>query len=510
MKLFTPLFISILLLTGSAALAQEEEVVDESVSNYELVISEVSLGSSDSASEEFVEISNISVEPQFIDGLSLQYKSSSGSSWTTKAELSGWVAPYGRILISNYLEDKSINFSGGLSGVGGHLRISTSDQQTIDLIAWGTAQYPEVESVPAHQAGQSLKRLVDEDGRFLDTNNNLQDWFISDNPTPSYDFWEPAEQVNDDAHDEDTDTSIDSSPDQQPEDQIAQEPDNLDITDLVGVTDDSINLQDGSPSETDPSQPEEIEANNQTDNELVYALLKINELMPDPAPPLIDDEHEFVELYNPNKYTVQLKGYVIESGSNWRYRYELGDYALSSGEYLAIYSQDSGLALSNSGTSVRLLSPDGSQLDLVTYPKSKVGLSYSLIAGEWSWVDPSPHSQNQIQEVLSVQDDSRSAAGPIAESNNASKVKTATSAPLEKRDIEFPSQADNQQSTQETAQSTDFNQAQDNKSSNLNNSVLVGVGLVAVLYAIYEYRNEIRIRFERIRRYIAFRRENRT
>lgn len=412
-------------------------------------IIELQLGSETSASEEFVELYNTSSAPIEIDGITIQYKSKSGSSWSTKATLAGWVAPYGRYLVSNYLVTSSSQFNGGLSGSSGHLRLADSNDFQIDLVAWGGAIEPEVQAVETHQPGQSLKRLVDEDGRFVDTDNNFTDWFASDSPTPEFDLW-VVEEVAD---------PVVSPVDPEPE---VEDPDPV-ISDPIVIP---------------PPMP-------------VSAQLNITELMPDPSSPLTDAEHEFIEVYNPNNFAVSLAGYEVQTGSEWRYRYVIEEYSLQPAEYIAIFAADSGLKLTNSGSQVRLLGADGRVLAEVVYEKAVAGQSWSIFSDGWAWAEPTPNANN-LQYVT-----------PQTETTDEEGIVLSA---IDKREIDFPS-TDSKQSSL-TSQQPAFQEPEEQETK-VNNTILAGVGVIAVLYALYEYRNEIRIRLQQCRRYIEVRRENR-
>ncbi len=443
------ILVAILVIVGQSALAAED--MDYTA----LKMVEVQLGSADSATEEFVEIANTSVQPISLEGLSVQYKSKSGSTWSNKANLTGWIAPYGRILISNYLVDASTDFSGGLSGSSGHLQLSDQDGAAVDLLGWGDAAEPDGAAVETHGSGESLKRRVDEDGRFIDSDDNSSDWFASLSPTPEMDLWEVGDVVVDEPIEEATPT----------------------VDDPV-VTDDQESTAD--PAVAAPIKPSHP--------------LVITELLPDPKSPLKDAEHEFIELFNPNQFEVDISGYIIEAGPDWRYSHTLGSYQLAPGEYLAVYSADTGLTLSNSGSQVRLLSPSGSELFFVEYDKAKPGKSWSLIDGEWLWADPS----NNITNSAAIESEEESETNVAGAADESPKI--------DKRSVSYPAaQSEKSEATSSTGQFTE----EEAEPSRVNNWVLAGVGSLAVLYALYEYRNDIRLRIQQHRRYFAVRRENR-
>ena len=222
--------------------------------NPTVIIVELQTASLESASDEFVEIYNPELQPQDLEGWKLQYKSASGATWQTKAELAGTMLGRSRLLIATEAYDSSLLMAGGFAAAGGHLQIVDGSDNSIDLVGWGTASQPEGQAAEAHAKGQSLKRLVDEDGFFLDTSDNSADFFVSENPSPQFDG-QPA------------------PPEEEPGPPI-------DEPDEAGVN--------------EPAEPP------QNDPETSYQKITITELFIDPTKPLTDAEDEFVELFNPN------------------------------------------------------------------------------------------------------------------------------------------------------------------------------------------------------------------
>ena len=412
----------------------------ETIEIPDLLLVEVQLGSAESASEEFVEIINTSSHATNLDGVELQYKSSNGSNWSTKAELNGDIAPYSRVLISNFIETATFDFSGGLSGTSGHLRLSYKDED-IDKLGWGEAVDPEEIAAETHDPGQSLKRLVDEDGYFVDSQNNSVDWLTRETPTP---FGDP---------------------------QVSEE--------VLEIIEEEVIA----PEEAEKILGETIQPTHQ---------LFITELLPDPVSPMTDAEHEFVELFNPNDFVVNLESYRIESGSEWRYGFTLGSYDLMPGEYLAVMSGDSGVSLSNSGSQVRIIGPDGNELDFVEYEKAKADQSWSKFGDAWEWAQITNNANN-----VRFQNET-------AEANDQSDEQAST---LEKRDVQF-AQNEQQASNSSTPPSGSLIDIEPEPQT-ANNWVLAGVGSMAVLYGLYEYRSNIRVRVQQCRRHFELRRENR-
>lgn len=431
-------------LWGPRASASEEQNLSA------LKIVEIQTHTSNSASEEFIELANTRVEPVSLDGVVVQYKSKSGATWVTKSSLTGEIAPFGRILMSTHFEEGLV-FSGGLANSSGHVRIVSGDE-IIDTVGWGEADAPEEEAATAHTQAQSIKRFVDEDGYFIDTQNNAADWFVSETPSPRHDSWMSVSSSEDESVDDLTETG------------------------------------DVEPSATSQTASPLPEATNTTQPSPSLPL-EITELMPDPVSPLTDADHEFIELYNPNDSAVDLAGYKLESGEDGRYSHILGEYILAPGEYLSVYSVDTGLVLSNSGSTVELLGPDGVVHDQTEYAKAKPGVSWSKVGGQWGWASATNNTENT--SALSSE-----SVGDEAQS-------------IEKKTVDYASAATDNSSEPSAVQRT-FSDDQGTEERHVNNWVLAGMGSLAVLYALYEYRNDIRLRIQQCRRYFEVRRENRT
>jgi hypothetical protein len=158
-----------------------------------IVISEFSTATIDSASQEFVELHNPSDQPIRLDGWALQYKAASGETWNNKANLTGKIEPRGYYLIATggYLDGiSSAKMGSGLAAAGGHIRIASPGVGTEawiqnDLVGWGSALQSEGGSALAPSSNQSSKRHVDEDAKLVDSDNNATDFFLSDIPSPN-------------------------------------------------------------------------------------------------------------------------------------------------------------------------------------------------------------------------------------------------------------------------------------------------------------------------------------
>jgi len=159
-----------------------------------LVVSELVTGGI-SASDEFVEIYNPSVDPLPLEGLELIYVSASGATVTRKA---AWAAgaplvPSGaHWLIANsaglYAPMADTTYANGLAAAGGSVALRIQGATTaIDAVGWGTASSAWLEGTPAPAplAGSSLERLPGGSaGSGQDTNDNVVDFVTRTAPDP--------------------------------------------------------------------------------------------------------------------------------------------------------------------------------------------------------------------------------------------------------------------------------------------------------------------------------------
>lgn len=227
---------------------------------------------------------------------------------------------------------------------------------------------------------------------------------------------------------------------------------------------------------------------------------QINELLPNPAEPQTDSEDEFIELYNSNDAAFDLTGFKLQTGTTTlhNYTFPVGT-ALLPKSFTAFSSIDTNLSLANSGGQARLLDPSGniiSQSD--SYVNAPEGQSWALASGKWYWTTtPTSGGANVINQPLSVKELSVGAAlaatsgtAKKASSGSASAAKT-TAAPKTKSST--------------TTNSTPSPGQPKPNTSPLHPLVLAVVGVGAVGYAAYEYRNDLANRFYQFRRYRAAR-----
>ena len=189
------LLVSFLLSSASFAAALPPGLVSAAVSwppSAGFVVAEVVTGGA-SASDEYVEISNVGSNKADLGGLELVYVSASGATITRKAVFASPlpVVPGGHLLVANsagiYAPLADATYSGGLAADGGAVALRRADGTVVDTVGWGTAanSYVEGSAALAPPAKSSIERLPGGSaGNTQDTNDNKSDWFVQSSPVP--------------------------------------------------------------------------------------------------------------------------------------------------------------------------------------------------------------------------------------------------------------------------------------------------------------------------------------
>ncbi len=156
----------------------------------------------------------------------------------------------------------------------------------------------------------------------------------------------------------------------------------------------------------------------------------INELLPNPAAPQTDSKDEFIELRNPNGFTVDLGNWVVQDtiGSVKKYTFPAGT-SIGAFGYLVLYSRDSRIALNNSGDLVSLFDPSGGLVNSTEdYGKAQAGWSFSFDGEYWSWSEtPTPGADNIIsEEVISEETKKSSGSATKKKSKRAYQPKLSS------------------------------------------------------------------------------------
>lgn len=219
---------------------------------------------------------------------------------------------------------------------------------------------------------------------------------------------------------------------------------------------------------------------------------QISEVLPNPASPQTDANDEFIELYNPNDKAFDLSGFILQAGITTLHKYTfLPGTTIDSHGFTAFYSSDTGLSLSNSDGQVKFLDPAGNLLVKTDeYGTAKDGYAWVSADGLWQWTTkPTPSAVNIIAApALSI-----AAAKANAKSKTSVAVKAGKASKTKKTAAAKPSS-----SSSFLPNATPV--------TSLHPAILAGVGSLAVLYALYEYRHDLANQFYKLQRHRAARR----
>ena len=129
-----------------------------------------------------------------------------------------------------------------------------------------------------------------------------------------------------------------------------------------------------------------------------YGLIapQLSEILPNPGSPRTDANDEYIELYNPNDKAFDLSGFKLQTGSGGSYTFPDGQFSLQPKEFKAFYSSVTNLSLSNTGSSVKFLSPAGDVLGTSdAYSDAQDDYAWIFSDGLWQWTSaPSPDVRN--------------------------------------------------------------------------------------------------------------------
>lgn len=130
-------------------------------------------------------------------------------------------------------------------------------------------------------------------------------------------------------------------------------------------------------------------------------LIIINELYPDPLSTESESKDEWIELYNPNNFEVDLGGWILEDkiGVVRKYIIQAGT-KISPNGYLVFMSADTKISLNNTGDMLVLKNLFAQEISSSpNYGKTKSGQGFANFDGEWAWtLKPTKAGQNQKNE----------------------------------------------------------------------------------------------------------------
>lgn len=145
--------------------------------------------------------------------------------------------------------------------------------------------------------------------------------------------------------------------------------------------------------------------------------VQFNEILPNPNG---SDEVEYVELFNPTSFDIELSGMKLDDEDGGSRPYIIPENVIiKPQEYMVISRRDSGVTLNNTEDEVRLLYPDNSLILKVAFEEIKEGNAYAINPeGSWEWTTtPTPGEPNiitaPVEKVKSVSIRARSAKSKV-------------------------------------------------------------------------------------------------
>lgn len=476
-----------------------------------ILITEMQAGTTQSASQEFIELYNRSPHAITLadDRWQLEIASSTASDWSRakKVALTGTFYPGTYILIaSNYIASgdtsaylaqyASASFTSGLTYQAGHVRLVTVNQdgsrQTHDSLEWtthdakGSAINKPIEGHAflldaALEPDESIKRKIDVHSMFMATGDAAKDFAVSHCPSPTAtNTLEQAWQSDDPkllpeaiATDIDIDDPL------------------CELADEQSDTDTPLEQADSDPpSVLIPGEASSVGSAAQTKSipagDKGLKRPQLSELLPNPAKPQTDAADEFIELYNPNQTAFDLSGFKLMTGTTKTkvYTFPEGEM-LPAGSFKAFFSGETHLSLSNTNGQVRLLDPQGTILDTSeAYQTAKEGQAWVKASGIWQWTTvPTPNATNVIK-------------APVSKAQKKATKKATSSSKVKNKRVSAPASKD----ITATAPVSNIEQTP------LHGGVLAVIGGFALLYGAYEYRRDVANKIHQFRLYRAARR----
>lgn len=422
-----------------------------------MVLSQLQLGSSLSASDEFIELYNNSATDVEVTNWCLYYASASSTQIGSKmgcfvpeaGSFHLYVPSYSFVFaISSALSSSQpilgsdLKFSSTLAATAGHVRIVDSLGVEIDKVGWGaTAMSPETLFVATAPVGNVLQRKLTTTPNLLqDTDDNSLDFELV-LPRASYtygaiyeiqDLCKNMEGIQEELP---TDYSLDSDSNCLPPPvDVCTNIDDLQISLPSGYAFDDLGLcqqdscsnivglqvvvpqgqehdENGNCVDHDfcanlsgiqAEIPDSYLANDQEECFLDLLPIMINELLPNAVGS--DDGSEFIELYNPNNTTIDLGLYRLDVGTD-TYVFPLGSMIAPNG-YVVFFDDDIGFTLVNTESQVTLSSLDNQPIDEApVYSDAHDGMAWALIDTLWQYTDqPTPGASN-LASTLEQEED---------------------------------------------------------------------------------------------------------
>ncbi|HWZ66157.1 MAG TPA: hypothetical protein VNX65_05215 [Patescibacteria group bacterium] len=346
-----------LVIGGGIPAAAQTEPINKQPALPALII-ELQTGSENTTKDKFVVIYNPNEYAMDVTNWQLQYRSASSKSdalWHTKATLNCelvepaagqdcqvQIAAHNKLWLASYdlgPDRPSYDLKNSMSAKNGQIRLVCPASEGQPELVQDAVNYGNVEvaagnkSAPTPPPGKSLKRKIDADSKFINTNNSSSDFFVEGTQEVLPDLSSGLQAVN------------------------------------VAKPDMSI------------GQPAKI-----------YPTIDITELLPRANTGIADG---FIKLYNPHDEQADLQGYVLQTGPAYSHHFTLPVITIAGHGYLSFNTSATRLSLSQKGSAARLLNPNGDVVSTTKpYSAAKPGLAWMQTQdGDWQWTTtPTPNA----------------------------------------------------------------------------------------------------------------------
>lgn len=145
-----------------------------------------------------------------------------------------------------------------------------------------------------------------------------------------------------------------------------------------------------------PASEQTIVQNN---NSIITPFIQIyfSEILPNPKGS--DKEGEWIELFNPNNFSVDLSNWLLDDEENGSHAYKIQNGStIYPKSYLIIERIKSKIALNNTKDSARLFDREKRLVHKISYEKAKEGQAFAYIINKgWQWTTvPTPDEPNEL------------------------------------------------------------------------------------------------------------------
>lgn len=461
----------------------------EVLANPGLVITEVQTNGTGSGTtlQEFIEVTNISNVSTNVAGYKIVYTNSSAKDFDLFIFGVDSVIPAGgsRVFVpvtapSTFLDSVTNKLTyiapstSGIAASNGKISIFDASAQLVDSVQWTSTQSAAINDIFFYAGdGKSLARK-NVGGVFAYSGVPKDDFEVLATPTP----------VSGDPIINTPEPTPEPIPDPVPEPDPTPTPP-PEVVDPPPTAPDPVDGGTPTPTpEPDPTPAPEAP---------VYKPVFINELLADPVAPLSDANDEWIELYNPGTEKVDMSGYTVFSGTNFTYKYvfPMGS-SIGGGGYVVLTSGETPLSFSNGGGAAKIVAPDGSVFDVVTYAAVPSGESWAKnINGTWEWTTtPTEAATNIITNPVPAV-----VKQAVASSAKTKKTTVAKVAAVKAATTKAPAKS-------KTTSTASFDDPAAIAAPTPIPGLLLAVCIcIAVLYVAYEYRFEAANAVYRLRSY---------